>query len=122
MTGNPEIVVAIAKYGKRIDEFFALYTEYRQQQNEGDFAIANKQLDDCFVMNDAVIEFETNEYQLKITSDASPNYLQMYTPPHRSLIAIEPMTGISNSFNNGIGLQVLAPSKTYTISWNLTIN
>jgi aldose 1-epimerase len=90
--------------------------------NEGDFAIENKQLDDCFVMNDAVIEFETNEYQLKITSDVPQNYLQMYTPPHRTLIAIEPMTGISNSFNNGIGLQVLAPSKTYTISWNLTIN
>lgn len=90
--------------------------------NEGDFAIENKQLDDCFIMNDDVIEFETNEYQLKITSDASQNYLQMYTPPHRTLIAIEPMTGISNSFNNGIGLQVLAPSKTYTISWNLTIN
>lgn len=90
--------------------------------NEGVFAIENKQLDDCFVMNDAVIEFETNEYQLKITSDASQNYLQMYTPPHKTLIAIEPMTGISNSFNNTIGLQVLAPSKTFNITWNLTIN
>lgn len=89
--------------------------------NEGDFAIENKQLDDCFVMNDAVIEFETNEYQVTITSDAAQNYLQMFTPPHRMLIAIEPMTGISNSFNNGIGLQVLAPAKTYEITWHLSI-
>jgi aldose 1-epimerase len=89
--------------------------------NEGDFAIENKQLDDCFVMNDAVIEFETNEYQVTITSDAAQNYLQMFTPPHRMLIAIEPMTGISNSFNNGIGLQVLAPAKTYEINWHLSI-
>ncbi len=88
---------------------------------EGDFAIKNKQLDDCFVMNDAIIEFETNEYQLKITSDAAQNYLQMYTPPHKTLIAIEPMTGISNSFNNKIGLQILEPKKSYTINWNLTI-
>ena len=89
--------------------------------NEGDFAIENKQLDDCFVMNDAIIEFETNEYQVTITSDAAQNYLQMFTPPHRMLIAIEPMTGISNSFNNGIGLQVLAPAKTYEINWHLSI-
>jgi len=89
--------------------------------NEGDFAIENKHLDDCFVMNDAVIEFETNEYQVTITSDAAQNYLQMFTPPHRMLIAIEPMTGISNSFNNGIGLQVLAPAKTYEINWHLSI-
>ena len=89
--------------------------------NEGDFAIENKQIDDCFVINDAIIEFETNEYQVTITSDAAQNYLQMFTPPHRMLIAIEPMTGISNSFNNGIGLQVLAPAKTYEINWHLSI-
>ena len=89
--------------------------------NEGDFAIENKQIDDCFVINDAIIEFETNEYQVTITSDAAQNYLQMFTPPHRMLITIEPMTGISNSFNNGIGLQVLAPAKTYEINWHLSI-
>lgn len=91
-------------------------------QNDEDFIIKNQQLDDCFVMNDNKIQFETPEYQLEITSDAAQNYLQMYTPPNRNLIAIEPMTGISNSFNNHIGLQVLAPSKTYAITWNLSIN
>ena len=91
-------------------------------ENEGDFTINNKQLDDCFVMDDDIIEFITPEYQLKITSDVAQNYLQMYTPPHKTLIAIEPMTGISNSFNNHIGLQVLAPTKTYEITWNVSIN
>ncbi|WP_445747602.1 aldose 1-epimerase [Polaribacter sp.] len=90
-------------------------------KNEGDFTIKNKQLDDCFVMDDDTIEFITPEYQLKITSDVAQNYLQMYTPPHKTLIAIEPMTGISNSFNNQIGLQVLAPSETYEITWHLSI-
>ena len=43
----------------------------------------------------------------------------MYTPPGFSIIAIEPMTGISNSFNNKIGLQVLQPSESYSLSWNV---
>ena len=91
-------------------------------KNEGDFTIKDQQLDDCFVMNDHKIQFETKEYQLSIFSNATQNFLQMYTPPNRNLIAIEPMTGISNSFNNKIGLQVLEPAKTYQITWNLTIN
>ena len=90
-------------------------------KNDEIFEIKDKQLDDCFVMDDNKIQFETAEYQLEITSDAAPNFLQMYTPPNRNLIAIEPMTGISNSFNNKIGLQVLAPEKTYEITWNLSI-
>lgn len=89
--------------------------------NKGEFVIEDQQLDDCFVMNDNKIQFETPEYQLEITSDAAQNYLQMYTPPNRNLIAIEPMTGISNSFNNNIGLQVLEPAKTHKITWNLSI-
>lgn len=89
--------------------------------NEEEFVLNNKQLDDCFMMDDDKIEFITPSYQLKITSDAAQSYLQMFTPPHRLLIAIEPMTGISNSFNNGIGLQVLAPAKTYEITWHLSI-
>lgn len=90
-------------------------------ENDETFVIKDKQLDDCFVMNDNIIQFETAEYQLEITTDATPNFLQMYTPPNRNLIAIEPMTGISNSFTNKIGLQVLAPEKTYEITWNLSI-
>jgi aldose 1-epimerase len=91
-------------------------------ENTEDFAIKNKQLDDCFVMNDDLIQFITPTYQLAITSDTTQNYLQMYTPPHKTLIAIEPMTGISNSFNNKIGLQVLAPQQSFEITWKLAIH
>jgi aldose 1-epimerase len=48
--------------------------------------------------------------------------LQLYTPKGLPLIAIEPMTGISNSFNNKIGLQVLKPNETYSITWNVKFN
>lgn len=86
------------------------------------FKIADKKLDDCYVLEDNTVSFLTPEYTLKITSNAAKNFLQLYTPPKFPLIAIEPMTGVSDSFNNKIGLQVLEPKETYAITWNLEIN
>lgn len=47
---------------------------------------------------------------------------QLYTPPHDNTIAIEPTTGVSDSFNNGVGLKTLAPNETYNIGWTLALN
>lgn len=85
------------------------------------FKIEDQQLDDCFILNDNKVSFKTPSYKMEITSDAKKNYLQLYTPKEFPVIAIEPMTGISNSFNNKIGLQVLEPNKTYAINWNLKL-
>lgn len=85
------------------------------------FKIEDKQLDDCFVLTDNRIQFFTPMYSLEITTDVAENYLQMYTPENRSIIAIEPMTGISNSFNNKIGLQVLPSKKSYSVAWNVKV-
>jgi len=49
-------------------------------------------------------------------------FLQLFTPPKKNIIAIEPTTGISDSFNNKIGLQILEPDETYTIDWNITLH
>ena len=81
------------------------------------FKIEDKQLDDCFILNTNNIGFTTPTYQIEITTDLEDNYLQMYTPSGFSLIAIEPMTGVSNSFNNKIGLQVLEPNASYSLTW-----
>ncbi len=85
------------------------------------FKIEDKQLDDCFILNANNIGFTTPSYQIEITTDLEDNYLQMYTPPGFSLIAIEPMTGISNSFNNKIGLQVLEPNASYSLTWKIKL-
>ena len=90
--------------------------------HNGEFKIKNKQLDDCFFLKDGVVEFFTPDYTINIKSSAKDNFLQLYTPPNRSIIAIEPMTGISNSFNNDIGLQVLKPNETYEINWKVNFN
>lgn len=42
------------------------------------------------------------------------NYLVLYTPPSRDCVAIEPLTGNVNAFNNGEGLNILAHGKSIT--------
>ncbi|QTE24019.1 aldose 1-epimerase [Polaribacter cellanae] len=83
------------------------------------FEIANKQLDDCFVLKDNIVQFSTPKYKLELSSTAKENFLQLYSPKDKPIIAIEPMTGISNSFNNKIGLQELEAKKTYALTWGV---
>ncbi len=42
------------------------------------------------------------------------NYMQIYIPPDRSSVAIEPMTSAADAFNNGEGLIILKPGAVYT--------
>jgi len=49
------------------------------------------------------------------------NYLQIYTPPHRNSIAIEPMTCIANSFNNNIGLIELPKGGTFEARYGVRL-
>ncbi|MCJ7554163.1 MAG: hypothetical protein MUO34_09805, partial [Ignavibacteriaceae bacterium] len=49
------------------------------------------------------------------------NYLQIYIPPERKSISIEPMTSNVNSFNNGEGLLILEPGKIFTANYGLNI-
>jgi aldose 1-epimerase len=46
------------------------------------------------------------------TGIAKWNFLQVFTPPHRQSIAIEPMTCNIDAFNNKDGLVLLAPKAT----------
>tara|TARA_B110001454_G_scaffold152278_1_gene141665 strand:+ start:466 stop:1356 length:891 start_codon:yes stop_codon:yes gene_type:complete len=84
--------------------------------------IENKQLDDCWVLNSDKVQFNTPKYQLHFSSSVKDNFLQAYTPPRLNTIAIEQTTGVSDSFNNKIGLQTLDPNKEYSITWKLNIN
>jgi aldose 1-epimerase len=40
-------------------------------------------------------------------------YLQVFTPPHRQSVAIEPMTCAADAFNTGDGLKILQPQATF---------
>ncbi len=88
----------------------------------GSIEIKEQTFDDCYVLNSNEVAFLTPEYILKLTSTEEDSFLQIYTPLHKNTIAIEPTTGVSDSFNNGIGLKTLQPNETYRIGWNLKID
>jgi aldose 1-epimerase len=79
--------------------------------------IAETELDTGFIKRDAETT-ETclfdSEKQLtirisqKTTQKDAPAFIQVYTPPHRQSIAIEPQTCGTNAFNNGNGLVALS--------------
>jgi len=46
-------------------------------------------------------------------------YLQLYTPPHRQSLALEPMTCAPNAFNNGMGVQYLSPGEVRQLNCGL---
>lgn len=85
------------------------------------FLIEDKSLDDCFALDSNEIIFETPQYSFALESSEKNSFLQLYTPPHPNAIAIEPTTGISDSFNNGEGLKTLKSNDSYHIQWNLKI-
>ena len=88
---------------------------------EENFDIEDKQLDDCWILNSNQVKFNTPKFQLIIDSSAKNNFLQAYTPPKLNTIAIEPTTGVSDSFNNKIGLEILNPDELYKVKWGLKI-
>lgn len=84
--------------------------------------LSKNKLDDCFVLKKNEIEFNTPNYHLNMQTDSENTYLQIFTPNHKNAIAIEPLTGISDSFNNKEGLQILEPNKTFKTTWKIKID
>lgn len=84
------------------------------------YALKDVELDDGYHLQNNALEFFTPEYGLIMTSTSKDNYLQLYTPSIPNVIAIEPMTGAADSFNNRIGLQTLRPNESYSVKWNIT--
>ncbi len=84
------------------------------------YALKGVKLDDGYPLQNNAVQFFTPEYRLNITSTSEENYLQLYTPNTPNVIAIEPMTGAADSFNNKLGLQKLQPNDSYIVKWNIT--
>lgn len=83
--------------------------------------IKDQKLDDCWILSSNKITFNTPKYNLTIGSSMDNNFLQSYTPPRLNTIAIEPTTGVSDSFNNKIGLQELKADQSFDVTWSLKI-
>ncbi|PTX61616.1 aldose 1-epimerase [Kordia periserrulae] len=85
------------------------------------FQIQNTEFDTAFKLKNPAIEFTTANYKATIKGSATENFVQFFTPSTKNIIAIEPTVGLSNSFNNGIGLQTLEAGKIYEIAWNVAV-
>ncbi|WP_034917804.1 aldose 1-epimerase [Gillisia sp. CAL575] len=85
------------------------------------FNLKGKTLDTGYQLEDNQVELFTPEYQLKIESTSNENYLQLFVPSLSNTIAIEPMTGAADSFNNKTGLLTLNPNATYKVAWTISI-
>lgn len=84
--------------------------------------IGNQQFDNCFVVKPvaqgpcAVLYNPTNAVYVSFFTNSRYPYIQIYTPPNRKSIAIENLSAAPDCFNNGLGLQMLAPSRSQTFT------
>ncbi|MBX2826794.1 MAG: hypothetical protein KTR22_01440 [Flavobacteriaceae bacterium] len=83
--------------------------------------LKDAQLDTAFALQEPRIELTTNNYRLMATTPGF-DFVQLFIPEDRKSIAIEPMTCIANSFNNGIGKRILQPGDTQNFSLQLNLD
>ena len=94
-------------------------TDSKKIDTASNIDIKNNQFDDCWYLKSDEVIFNTPKYKLKFNATGNNNFLQVYTPPKENTIAIEQTTGVSDSFNNKIGLATLKQNEEYRIVWSL---
>lgn len=83
---------------------------------------SQKHLDNCFQLKNGEVEFNTPQYKMSISTNRSPAFIHLYTPKIKDLFAIELTSGISNSFNHGIGLSFLDKGSSTNMTWKIKID
>lgn len=99
------------------------YNEFEQLK-----PIGNTSFDNCFVLKPelqgpaCILKDSSQKIQLEIYPDKTYPYLQIYTPPQRTSIAIENLSAVPDAFNNKMGLLVLEPrsSAQFTTTYKIT--
>lgn len=89
--------------------------------------IGSTVLDNCFKIDhrgqNAIIQLSGTKGMLQYwqeTGIAKYNYVQLFTPPYRESLAIEPMTCNVDAFNNSEGLIRLEPGESSGCSFGLS--
>jgi aldose 1-epimerase len=93
--------------------------------------IGKRELDSCFVLsiNQSINRSKLIDHSQNLTIEIwqdtglnKYNYLQVYIPPDRTSIALEPMTCPANAFNSGQDLIVLEPGECYYSRCGVILN
>jgi aldose 1-epimerase len=91
--------------------------------------VGDTSFDNCFVLKpglvSAVCELFNPDNGLRVSfyPDTRYPYLQIYTPLHRSSIAVENLSSAPNSFNNKMGLLILETghSQIFTVKYKVSV-
>ena len=83
---------------------------------------SDKHLDNCFQLKNGEAKFTTPDYKMSISTNRSPAFIHLYNPKIKDLFAIEITSGISNSFNHGIGLNHLDKESSTNMTWEIKID
>ena len=102
------------------DDGVALYRSMVNQNVE--INPNDNHLDNCFQLQKSEVIFITPDYKMSISTDRSPAFIHLYNPNIKDLFAIELTTGISNSFNHGIGLNYLDKESSTKMLWKIKID
>lgn len=98
------------------------YTKFAQAQ-----LLRSEVLDNCFQVDDSeskryTLDFEGKNGKIHYWQETGAgkfNFIQLFTPPNRNALAIEPMTCNVDAFNNKEGLKILQPEEVMTAKFGL---
>lgn len=107
-----------------VDEFMIpTGKRYEYDEFEKLKALNSTILDNCFALSDttkpAEVILQNSIHRLRFWQETGKNkynYLQVFTHPDRTSIAIEPMTCNIDAFNNGDGLIVVVPREAIEVT------
>jgi aldose 1-epimerase len=83
-------------------------------------------LDNCFALlegEEALLTISDGQVRVAVSADAADcPFFQVFTPPHRESIALEPMSCNVDAFNNGEGLVILHPAERWEVGMLVAIS
>ena len=115
-----------------VDQDFIPTGTWQQDNTFLDFQdIGKTALNHCFKIEEGkalaqtVLRDVNKDIELTVWQETGKdkyNYVQLYTTPDGLQLAVEPMTGAPDAFNNKIGLLELAPNEVFTSSFGISLN
>jgi aldose 1-epimerase len=115
----PELFMDVIAKAK-IDEY-GIATELEDFKVPKPFKIDHLNFDDCYQLASNIFYFRSKAYQIKFQTSYPKPFLQIYTPSSGNLVALEPATGLSNSFNHKIGRKTLNGFSKVQYSWSISL-
>jgi aldose 1-epimerase len=69
-----------------------------------------------------ILRNKESGFQVELWQNHEFNYIQVYTPPSRTSISIEPHSGAPDAFDNNIGLTILDSEEKMSAAYGIRIS